>query len=361
MRHPFNSKPWYLLASAFAAFLIGCASVSLAGDFTIKDSGRRVAQFSKLFWLDNQRVLFQGPDGTFLDRRDGFKQALYRLYVWDSQSGEITEGVRVGGGLCYKDGFVRYWRWKIKEGEYPTQAEWFAGPYGAETRVERSVTDPDNFNWETCKPFSELPPRPEWTRGLAVRWLRPEDGLLVLGSAAIAEVMKNTPIKYCPGGEQAHCIDLPLKQRESRGFEWVPFKRAYFVVANYFQVDRRHPRGGFNRVPWPKELPMPLWWLYPDGRIEKVELPPGLWLRNFVYPAWAGMVTIGQGPTRWEHSLYLVRDNGGTAILHGLFNAETVAPNGCKIAVDHDPKPLETNWRNNRHVTLKIVELCQGR
>jgi hypothetical protein len=283
------------------------------------------------------------------------------LYVWNTGTGDLKALGQIGGGLCYRDGFIRYWRWRSQDGKLQRESEWLAGDFGSEVIVESKVTDPKNLNWDTCKPYSELPPRPEWTKGLAVRWLRPEHGLLVLGSAATSEFMKNTPISYCPAGEKERCVDTPLKRRESRGFEWVPFKGAYFVIGDYFRVNPRQPSGGFNLSPWPQGLPMPVWWLYPDGRVEEIKLSPGPWLRNFVFPATVGHLTIGEGPTRWEHSLYLVRGERGEPIIHGLFHSQAVSPDGCRIAINHDPRPLETNARNYRHVTLKVIELCQGR
>jgi hypothetical protein len=58
--------------------------------------------------------------------------------------------------------------------------------------------------------------------------------------------------------------------------------------------------------------------------------------------------------------LYLIQDGKGVSIVHGLIQTTAVAPDGCRIAISHDPQPLKTNARNNSHVTLKIIELCQG-
>lgn len=356
---PHSYKAVRALALLLAALATSCATRA-SGDFTVKDSGKQVAQFSRLYWLDNHRLLFQGPDGKYVERADGYRRPIYRLLVWDTESGQITQGRRVGGGLCYHNGFIRYWRWKISDGEFPTESEWFAGPFGQEKPIDRNATNPDKFNWETCKPYSELPPRPKWTQELAVRWLGAGDGLLILGPADPQKALRNWPIKYCPHGTESTCVETPLKRRESKGFNWVPFKKAYFVASVYFQVLPKHPHGGYNRLPWPTGLPMPIWWLYPDGRTEEIKLPPGPWLQTFVYPTRAGIVTIGQGPTRWEHSLYLIRGNRGSALLHGLFHTAAVSPDGCKVAVHHDGAPLKTNARNNRHVTLKVIELCHA-
>ena len=349
------------VAVLIAAVAASCTTLPATGDFTVNDSGSQVAQFTKLYWLDNVRLLFQGPDGQTIEGVGGYRKPVNRLFVWNTENGQITQGARIGGGLCYSNGFVRYWRSEISGRKSLTKSEWFAGPFGHEKPISRDATNPDNFNWETCKPYSELPPRPEWTQGLAVRWLGAGNGLLILGPADSQKALRNWPIKYCPHGIESTCVETPLRRRESKGFNWVPFKKAYFVSGVYFEVVPKHPHGGYNRLPWPTGLPMPVWWLYPDGRTEQITLPPGPWLQTFVYPSRVGMLTIGQGPTRWEHSLYLIRGNRGKALLHGQFHTAAVSPNGCKIAVDHDSAPLKTNAHNNRHVTLKVIELCHGK
>jgi hypothetical protein len=333
-----------------------CTGIPLAGEFAVKDSGVQAERGIRIYWLSNDEVLFGGPTAETKRRPDGVDEPINRVSVWNVRTNEIKRYGELAGSLCYYEGYVVFW-----ERDVPTNRLWINyGKLGETVRLERGPGQGE-FDPVTCRPIKELPPRPEWTAGLAVRWLRPEHGLLVLGSAETSEFMKNSPISYCPEGEKARCVETPLRRRESRGFEWVPFKRAYFVIGDYFRVNPRQPSGGFNLSPWPSGLPMPVWWLYPDGRVEEIKLSPGPWLRNFVFPAKVGHLTIGEGPTRWEHSLYLLRSERGEAIIHGLFHAQAVSPDGCKLAVNHDPKPLETNARNYRHVTLKVVELCQGR
>jgi hypothetical protein len=310
----------------------------------------------RIYWLNDEEVLFGGPTEETRVRKDGVAEPINRVSVWNIRTNQVRRFGELAGSLCYHEGYVVFW-----ERDVPTNRLWINyGKLGETTRQERGPAQGE-FDPVTCRPIKELPPRPEWTQGLAIRWLRPEHGLLVLGSAATTEFMKNAPINYCAEGKKERCIELPIKRRESRGFEWVPFRGAYFVVSHYFQTDPRNPSGGFNLSPWPPETPMPVWWLYPDGRIEEVKLPSGPWLQTIAAPTAQGFTTINTYFTIGQAGVYLIRGDKAERILEGFVEQQGVSPDGCSIAVNHDPKPLETNARNNRHVTLKVIRLCQGR
>ena len=344
-----------LLLILCGALTAACVSLPWAGEFEIKDSGVQADRGIRIYWLNNDDVLFAGPTGETRPRRDGVAEPINRVSVWNIRTNEVKRYGELAGSLCYYEEYVVFW-----ERDVPTNRLWINyGKFGETVRQERGPAQGE-FDPVTCRPIKELPPRPEWTQGLAVRWLRAEHGLLVLGSADPKEAFKNTSISYCPGGEQARCIKLPIKQRESRGFEWVPFKGAYFVVGHYFQVDPKHPSGGFGRSPWPAGIPMPVWWLYPNGQVEEIMLPTGHWLQTIVVPTVLGFATTNTYFTTGQAGVYLVRGEKVSRIFEGFVEQLAYSPDGCKIAVNHDPRPLETNARNNRHVTLKVVELCQG-
>jgi hypothetical protein len=354
----FSKVSLFLKSVAILAcgLLVGaCAGLPSAAEIAIKDSGVQVARGMRIYWLNDHEVLFGGPTEESRVRKDSVAEPINRVSVWNIRTNQVTRFGELAGSLCYHEGYIVFW-----ERDVPTNRLWINyGKLGETTRQERGPAQGE-FDPVTCRPIKDLPPRPEWTQGLAIRWLRSDHGFLVLGAADPKEAMKNTPIQFCSNAERASCVELPIKQRESRGFEWVPFKKAYFVVGHYFQVDSRHPRGGFNRSPWPLGAPLPAWWLYPDGRVEQLLLPPGRWLEYFVYPSSVGFLTVGAGPSAFEQSLYLIQDDKGVSIVHGLIQTPAVSPDGCRIAINHDPQPLKTNARNNSHVTLKIIELCQG-
>jgi hypothetical protein len=276
-----------------------------------------------------------------------------RVTVWNVRTDEIRRYGELAGSLCYYEGWVVFW-----ERDVPTDRLWInQGKLGETVRTERGPAQGE-FDPVTCRPIKESPPRPEWTRGLAVRWLRPEHGLLVLGSSERSEFMKNTPIRYCDQGKQELCIELPLRQRETRGFDWQPFKRAYFIFADYFRLVPRHPDGGFNVRPWPEGLPMPVWWLYPGGRVDEIKLPAGHWLQSRVVPTAVGYATINTYFTIGQAGVYLIRGEKVQRILDGFVEQQAISPDGCRLAVHHDPKPLETYARKYQLITLKVIELC---
>lgn len=360
-----SSEAVRALIWACAAFVLSSAGLSHATRFVVKDSGRQVADYSKLFWLDNERVLFQGLDGKYVERKDGFRRPLFRLYVWNTRTNDIKEGQRIGGGLCYKDGFIRYWRWKLKGKEFPKESDWYAGTYGAEVRVKREATDPHQLNWDTCEPYSKLPPPPEWAQGLTIRWLKPEHGLLVLGSNNADEAYKNTPIRYCPEGQKERCVTMPFGRREAAGFSWYAFKGAYLVWSQFFYVDPQHPYGGYTRSPWPAHTSRPLWWLYPDGRVRTMVLPRGPWTGGgsiFFYPTRAGVLIRSHNLGRLglgNAGIYLVNKNQIERLVSAYAEASAVSPDGCRFAYRHDPYDQHPRTARVDRITLRVIELCE--
>jgi hypothetical protein len=106
---------------------------------------------------------------------------------------------------------------------------------------------------------------------------------------------------------------------------------------------------------------MPVWWLYPDGRLDEIKLPAGHWLQTVVVPTASGFATINTYFTIGQAGVYLIRGERVTRVLEGLVEQQAVSPSGCRMAVRHDPRPFETNARNYRHVTLKAIDLCAGK
>lgn len=344
-------------ATISLAVVAGCAGFVPAADFPIRDSGLYASSNVAIYWLNDEEVLFGGPTGETRRRPDGVDEPVNRVSVWNIRTNQVRRYSEVAAQLCYYEGYIVFWQHDV-----PSRRLWVNyGKLGAEKREERGTLKPgEYYDTYTCRHHSELPSLPDWTKGLGIRRLIPEHGFLINEYS-----FRNTPYSFCsPKAEQSQCVPMPIKRREIMGFRWYPFKQAYFAVGHYFRVVPNHPDGGFGESPWPKDLPMPVWWMYPDGRTEEIKLPAGPWLRTFVFPTRSGMVTIGEGPSAFEQTLYLVNDGGGIPLLHGLFQGSHlghfVSPDGCKIAVNHDPKPLQTTARNFKHVTLKVIDFCKG-
>jgi hypothetical protein len=342
-------------ASLGFLFVFGCTAFPPATEFRVRDSGLLAAYHIPIYWLNNDEVLFAGPTGETRRRPDGADEPVNRVSVWNIRTNEVRRYAEISSQLCHHEGYVVFWQRDVSD-----RRLWVNyGKLGKETRQERGTLQPGEFyDTHTCRHHTELPPLPEWTREVGGRRLLPQHGFLVNDRS-----FRNTPYRFCPvtAKDQEHCVELPIKRREVKGFTWYPFKRAYFAVGDYFQVLPNHRDGGLNQSPWPRSLPMPVWWLYPDGRVEQIRLPPGPWLDYFVFPTRVGMVTIGRASAQAGHTLYLVNGDTGIPLLTGMFEKEAVSPDGCQFAVIHDPKtPADSTPKYQRPITLKVIGLCQG-
>jgi hypothetical protein len=352
-RHHLVLLAWTVLGTA-------CAGLPFAEDFQVKDSGVQVARGVRIYWLNDSEVLFGGPTEETRLRKDGVAEPINRVSVWNIRTNQIRRFGELAGSLCYHEGYVVFW-----ERDVATNRLWINyGTLGETTRQERGPAQGE-FDSVTCRPIKDLPPRPEWVQDFAIRWLRPEHGLLVLGSASATESLKNTTISYCPRGEKARCVTTLLKRRESNGFEWAPFKGAYFVSSNYFHEDAGHPAGGYTRGPWPLGKPQPIWWLHVDGRVETTVLPPGPWNEGgsvlfrptskgiFVQSHNLGRTGLGNAGG------YLVRNDGEVLkLVSAYIETSAISPNGCRAAYVHDPYDTYPRTKRIDRITLRVIELC---
>lgn len=362
MKHMATRTQWGLPLLFLCGLLTAaCAGLPLAAEFIVKNSEIQVRGGIRIYWINNDEVLFGGPTGETRKREDGFIEMINRVSVWNIRTNEIRRYGELAGSLCYYEGYVVFW-----EREVLSNRLWINyGKLGETTRLERGPSQGE-FDPATCRPVKEVQARPEWTKGLAVRWLRPEHGLLVLGSSDPKEALKNTPIRYCPGGEKARCMDTLLKRRESKGFEWTPFKGAYFVSSEYFYEDSRHPAGGYTRSPWPLNQLRPVWWLFPDGSIETILLPSGPWREG---GSIAFLPTV-EGVFVQSHNLsktglgnagaYLVHGEKITKLASAYVESPSVSPDGCRVAYVHDPYDRFPREKRLSQITLRVVEFCQG-
>jgi len=129
---------------------------------------------------------------------------------------------------------------------------------------------------------------------------------------------------------------MPFKRREFFAPKYYSFKGAYLILPNYFVPDPRHPSGGYTKGPWPKDVPLPVWWLNPDGHVEEILLPsearfgggkilaatPGIFYISPAYPDKDGLYKV-------------LSDTKVARILAGFIEGFAVSPDGCKVAIDH--------------------------
>ena len=339
---------WLLLVAVVACH--GCSALTWA-EYPLKDSGRVANSASDIYWVDDHRVLFQGhfwnADGS-IKGPGGVPKNSETLYEWDIESGALTEHGDIGGGLCYANGYVRYWRRNESDSER-SRAEWIAGELGRQARIDSLYITVDR---ETCKARSD-DLLPEWTQGKAVLRLRADHGFLVLGEKTED---RNTPVTYHPKGVRSGVV-MPFRRREARlaSIKYVPFKDAYLITGDYFISDPHHPLGGYNRSPWPKEKPMPVWWLRPDGTVTEINLHNDTRFGVWIFAMRPGLFFISPGASVNMDGLFFTSEATVKRIVKGFIDRYAVSPDGCKIAINHS----QISRPSRPQGTLKVVDLCK--
>lgn len=347
--------PWIGCAARLAAqfLLVLWASSALAQAYPVKDSHRKVSDSANIYWVDERRVLFEGFNERDIVRPDGYKVLLNSLYLWDVKSGALEDQGEIAGGLCYADGYVRYRKWE--EGAVGSKhGDLIAGKLGSQVRVD--PTPPSvRIDLETCQLRKEPQPLPEWTLGKGVVRLRPEHGFLVVGSDIPNDRMRNTEVTYHPNGAMEGVL-MPFKRREAHltSVKYIPFKGAYFIEGDYFVANPQHPWGGYNKTPWPKDVPIPVWWLYPDGRVEEITLPTESRLGDRTFPAKTGIFYISPDYLHHEDGIFQVDGASVKRVVKGFVERYAVSGDGCRIAMNHD-----ANFRGKRgQGTVKVINVC---
>ena len=166
--------------------------------------------------------------------------------------------------------------------------------------------------------------------------------------------LENTPVAfYRHGAKQHEGIDLAIGRRDAgKRFHYYEFKRAFYFASHY----HHHPR--------PKEIPYPVYWLYADGRVEKLaDIPWGPWRAAGLdtAPTRAGLVMASsnfnvRNANDLEHAgLYLLSNGRVEKILRAWVAslAVAVSPDGCSIAFTYAPVMTQ---KNN---VLMAMRLCE--
>ena len=350
-----NSKSAVLRNALYSALCFSTfASPVNAEKAKVFDSHRTGLSSSfaqSVYWVDNFRVLFLDFRGRHASRPDGGRQPISTLSVWNPDSGLIEDRGDAGTNLCYVNGYVRYSRWISKEGKSLDSVEVLAGDLGQEMIVRDVISPPDYLDRYTCRRASERS-LPDWTRGQRVVLLRSGDGFFVLGQE---KDDRNSPVEFHPSGGR-RAVLMPFRRREADFAltQYEAYKGAYLIGGTYFVEQSGHPLGGFNISPWPKGMPIPVWWLYPDGRVEEIRLPTEARVGVRFFGAQPGIFLIAHGSGTNKDGLFAVLPDSLTEILRGRIDAYSVSPNGCRIAVLHDEHYSGKRDRG----TVKVVDVC---
>jgi hypothetical protein len=328
--------------------LAACVNATWA-DYPVKDSRRQAPDSASFYWVDDRHLLFEAFNGQNVVRPDGYKVQLKSLYFWSIETGKIEDEGPIAGGLCYADGYIRYWKWK-KDASGSDFGDLMAGKLGSQVEVNHDPLDV-RIDANTCRPYVETP-LPEWTRGKSVLRLKPGRGFLLLGPE---KDDTNSLVTYHPtGGPDG--IEMPFKRRQFHlsNITYSPVRDAYFIQGLYFFSDPRHPAGGYNKVPWPEGAPVTAWWLYANGKVEEVRLPAQTRVGDWIFPAGSAIFYVSH---RYPGSDGLFKVLGRTSVepvMKGFIEKYAVSPDACHIAVNHDPHFTGKHGQGS----IKVIDVC---
>jgi hypothetical protein len=341
-----------VLCALFGVIAItACNPINLAAD---SETDFRVIDLkigvNPIGWKDDETIVLIGDSGERYARKDGAMEPVLRVMTLNYQTGRREVFGKVGGQFCYVDGYISY-----SFLDRATDELWVSyGELGNETvrKIKPGELDFDRGPTASCRPWGERPVTPPWFDEKARIWhLWPRLGLINCRSASVSIRTQHIKARFYKPDETVG-IELPFSCYEVfRGLRYYPFKGAYFALEFDF------------RSPWPEGRDRRAFWLYPDGRVETIVLPYSTAIRESGIPTVHGIVAFARPVKREDdYWVYLVTPEATKHIMRGNASGVT-SPDGCKVAMLHDPefdaridrRPVTTS------VTLKVLELCKGK
>lgn len=319
--------------------------------FTLKDSKFQTSPNHRIFWLDNDRVIFTGYELN-LEKTD--QQGKYvreqNIYIWDIREDRRSVYVKNASLGCYFRGYIAY---SIIEG--PSKK----GPIGQERtyldiHFSKETWEGEPPEWEKEVKHHPITCRAYRSRGLRGDYveLLPEHGYLNLQRPHDVQLGKDAAILWHQPGAIKE-VKLPILRSEvdPSHIYYIDFLDSYFIYGwNYI--------GKRNSV-----QPQNYWLLRSDGTVTKHEvlghfggwinatpMQKGLFVTTNAINVWKSL-DPGDAGAYWVHQNQLQKIDGG---MIGNF---AVSPDGCKVAFVRDP--FDKKDREFR-ITLNLFNACQG-
>lgn len=321
------------------SFILSVPYLAASGDkapFILKDSGFVVSSQHRVYWLDNERVIFTGYE-IDLERLD--RQGRYggeqNIYIWDTRENRRTVYVKHASLGCYFRGYIGY---SIIEG--PSKK----GPMGQ----ERTYLD-IHYSKETWEGEPS-----EWEEGVkhhpitckAYRWdgtgfpLLPGHGFIAR-SIQLSGKEAGRIVWFPTEKTDGHPLPIPITNRlwDSR---FIEFLDAYVIYADFATG----------------------YWLFkPNSDAVRINLPDiqGGWydflpMRRGVF-AVGGVISVNRKDDPGNRGAYWAEGSEVRPIVSGFIHAMNVSPDGCKVAFVREP---HGSISLGNRTTLHVIDACKG-
>lgn len=347
-------------------FVLGLISPQLAASadklpFILKDSRFQASSQHRLYWLDNDRVIFTGYEIN-LEKID--KQGRYgreqNIYIWDTRENRRSVYVKNASLGCYFQGYIRY---SILEG--PSKK----GPMGQERtyldlHYAKETWEGEPPDWEegvkmhpiTCKSY-----RSREVAGFVD--LLPDHGYLDFRRPSDLPLESYSLVLWYSSGT-SEGTKLPLlffSHLDPTTVRFEQFLNGYVLGTTNFVQSTESSSS-------PKDRFYSIWLFLPDGKTSEIKVLRQDWMgggsRDF-YPARNGVFS-------WTHiwgrhrkppgdaGAYWIQGDRVEKVVSGEIGSDSirVSPDGCKIAFVSEP------YENRQPYTAKsflhILHVCIG-
>lgn len=341
----------------------------------------------RLFWLDNDRVLFIGHTEEEYKRRGFASYGMgytYSLLIWNVRSNTVQKLNDTVGGECYFDGFLTY-RTQVTADEIVSKQ----GPIDrlVETRLRAkwSIRDlPDGegasiFGCGTYR-FAEQGPQGNCLVPLvrgdgfidptggrcapeAVERMRgiresaaPERERQIAMTRAEQEFSERPVLYYRTLDSDP--IALPIKSKEAN---LVPMPSRYAEWSRQYVVIADQPKDQQWLGSWPDKLAHPIYLISAGGIVQRIDMPwtPGnRGELRYAMPTRVGMAIVNDNIALrggvGDAGLYLVKDGRLTRVARAYVTNLSVAPDGCNVAFGTESLEPPSTGR------LRLVDVCRG-
>ncbi len=324
-----------------------CSSDEITSPYPIIDSGMWAtgdSLSSDIVWLDDEHILFDGKKYiTSVEDR--------ALIIW--RIGKGFEYYKTNAsGICFSQGTIRYTAYKNALHTKKDRTI-FQGQFRKEKPIDES--NARFFDKLNCR---ALDYRPVEKYGRGQLFLLEGHGYLDFGAAG--DTHSKSPVLFYKD-ESSKPIELPFHKQEisSSQIKYYPFKQAYLIFGRYenqYALIKKKSLSG--------AIPQPLWWVYPDGDVEEVTIPPGPWLlggSTFLRATKEGIFISylgGKATSTSGQGIYFIKGDQFQKIVGGFAIAPAVSPDGCRVAYSHKRSSYESVSERNR-MTLKVINFCE--
>jgi hypothetical protein len=339
-------------------FILLCSLLLTACDkpawpYPIKDSGfsaKDAGYHSAISWLDERRVLFEGHEGDKPRSVEAQQAVQWGLFIWDVEANTVQKYKVPAEGLCYHDGFIKYFtrgpdgEWMLMKGEMGNEQPYPGSFYHDTDRSRYSI------NEYSCR----LNERPKSMIGRAWVPLLEEHGYLDRGPQ---KGPKSEKMLFVPA-DGSQPLELPFDRTKGRLSDYYAFSNSYFFSGKFSNSGR------FGTSPWREGSCDHVWDFTPDGKTTSQCLPYYEQLgtaSKYAIKTALGIAMVSHDSDRYgpgKSGIYLYRDGEYERLIAGHTENHDISPSGCRIAFRHELTPFSNaiGWPGNP--TLVMIDLC---